>query len=72
MQKRIHDMEGKSYRPELLLSQPEDVASMILNALNLPQTAKVMDVHIRPAIKTRSSGFRLLSAGRASIDMATW
>jgi NADP-dependent 3-hydroxy acid dehydrogenase YdfG len=51
MQKRIHDMEGKSYRPEQLL-QPEDVASVILNALSLPQTAEVTDIHIRPAIKT--------------------
>jgi NADP-dependent 3-hydroxy acid dehydrogenase YdfG len=51
MQKRIHDMEGKPYCPEQLL-QPEDVASVILNALSLPQTAEVTDIHIRPAIKT--------------------
>src|SRR5262245_53669454 len=36
-QDRIHRMEGKPDRPELLL-QPEDVASVILNALSLPST----------------------------------
>jgi len=51
MQERIHRMEGKPYRPELLL-QPEDIASVILNALSLPRTAEVTDVHIRPMIKT--------------------
>ena len=51
MQERIHQMEGKPYRPELLL-QPEDVASVILNALSLPRTAEVTDIHIRPMIKT--------------------
>ena len=51
MQKRIHDMEGKPYGPEQLL-QPEDVASVILNALSPPPTAEVTDIHIRPAIKT--------------------
>jgi NADP-dependent 3-hydroxy acid dehydrogenase YdfG len=51
MQKRVHDLEGKSYGPEQLL-QPEDVASVILNALSLPQTAEVTDIHIRSMIKT--------------------
>ena len=50
-QERIHQMEGKPYRPELLL-QPADVASVILNALSLPSTAEVTDIHIRPMIKT--------------------
>jgi NADP-dependent 3-hydroxy acid dehydrogenase YdfG len=49
-QERIHRMEGKPYRPELLL-QPEDVASVILNALSLPSTAEVTDIHIRPMVK---------------------
>jgi hypothetical protein len=43
-------MEGKPYRPELLL-QPGDVASVIVNALSLPRTAEVTDVSIRPMIK---------------------
>jgi NADP-dependent 3-hydroxy acid dehydrogenase YdfG len=32
--------------------QPEDIASVILNALSLPRTAEVTDVHIRTMIKT--------------------
>ena len=51
MQERIHQHEGKPYRPELLL-QPADVASVIMNALNLPRTAEVTDIHIRPMMKT--------------------
>jgi NADP-dependent 3-hydroxy acid dehydrogenase YdfG len=51
MQERIHHMEGQPYRPELLL-QPTDVASVILNALSLPRTAEVTDIHIRPMLKT--------------------
>jgi NADP-dependent 3-hydroxy acid dehydrogenase YdfG len=51
MQEQIHRMHGKPYQPELLL-QPEDVASVILNALSLPPTAEVTDIHIRPMIKT--------------------
>jgi len=51
MQERIHHMEGRSYRPELLL-QPQDVASVILNALSLPRTAEVTDLHIRPMLRT--------------------
>jgi NADP-dependent 3-hydroxy acid dehydrogenase YdfG len=50
MQQRIHEAEGKLYRPELLL-QPEDIASVILNALSLPSTAEVTDIHIRPMRK---------------------
>jgi NADP-dependent 3-hydroxy acid dehydrogenase YdfG len=51
MQERIHRTEEKTYRPELLL-QPSDVASVIMNALLLPRTAEVTDIHIRPMIKT--------------------
>ncbi len=51
MQHRIHQMECKSYRPELLV-QPEDVASVILNALSLPRTAEITDVHMRPVIRS--------------------
>lgn len=50
MQEQICKLEGKPYRPELLL-QPEDVASIILKALSLPRTAEVTDIHIRPMIK---------------------
>lgn len=51
MQAHIHASEGKRYQPELLL-QPADVASVIVNALRLPRTAEVTDVHIRPMIKS--------------------
>jgi NADP-dependent 3-hydroxy acid dehydrogenase YdfG len=51
MQARIHEREGKPYRPELLL-QAKDVAAIILNALALPRTAEVTDIHIRPMIKS--------------------
>jgi NADP-dependent 3-hydroxy acid dehydrogenase YdfG len=49
MQARIHAADSKPYRPECLL-QPEDVASVVLNALSLPRTAEVTDIHIRPMI----------------------
>ena len=51
MQERIHKKEGRSYRSKIL-SQPEDVASVILNALRLPGTAEVTDIHIRPLMKS--------------------
>jgi NADP-dependent 3-hydroxy acid dehydrogenase YdfG len=51
MQERIYQMEGKPYRPELLL-QPDDVASVVVNALSLPRTAEVTDISIRPMIKS--------------------
>ena len=54
MQKKIFQTEKRPYRPELLL-QPEDVASVILNALSLPRTTEVTDIHIRPMIKSNRS-----------------
>jgi NADP-dependent 3-hydroxy acid dehydrogenase YdfG len=51
MQERIYEMEGKVYRPELLL-QPADVASVLVSALSLPRTAEVTDISIRPMIKS--------------------
>ncbi len=50
MQAAIHKAEGKEYRPERLL-QPEDVASVVINALRLPRTAEVTDIDIRPMQK---------------------
>jgi NADP-dependent 3-hydroxy acid dehydrogenase YdfG len=46
--------EGRSYRPDLLL-QPADVASVVLNALSLPWTAEVTNIHIRPMQKSTAS-----------------
>jgi NADP-dependent 3-hydroxy acid dehydrogenase YdfG len=51
MQERIFRAEGKLYRPDLLL-QPDDVASVVVNALGLPRTAEVTDISIRPMIKS--------------------
>jgi short-subunit dehydrogenase len=47
----IYRAEGKEYHPELLM-QPEDVASVVINALRLEQTAEVMNIHIRPMKKS--------------------
>ena len=43
--------EGRPYQPELLL-QPEDVASVVCNAVTLPWTAEVTDIMIRPMQKS--------------------
>jgi NADP-dependent 3-hydroxy acid dehydrogenase YdfG len=50
MQKLIHKMEGRKYNPELLM-QPKDVAEVVINAICLPRTAEVTDIHIRPFSK---------------------
>jgi len=50
MQAAIHRLEGKDYRPERLL-QPEDIASVVVNALCLPRTAEVTEIDIRPMQK---------------------
>lgn len=46
----IHEMEGKPYHPERLM-QPEDVASVVINALSLPRSAEVTDISLRPFAK---------------------
>jgi NADP-dependent 3-hydroxy acid dehydrogenase YdfG len=45
--------EGRRYRPAALL-QPEDIAAMIVQALSLPRTAEVTEIHIRPMRKSNS------------------
>ena len=52
MQARIHAADAAVYQPEFLL-QPDDVASVILNAINLPRTAEVTDIQIRPMVDQR-------------------
>ena len=47
----LHDKEGRPYQPGLLL-QPEDVASVVTNALALPWTAEVTNISIRPMQKS--------------------
>jgi len=55
MQVAVHKMEGKAYHPERLL-QPEDVASVVINALSLPRTTEVTDISIRPLVKQGEYG----------------
>jgi NAD(P)-dependent dehydrogenase (short-subunit alcohol dehydrogenase family) len=47
MQEEVHRYEGRPYAPERFL-QPEDVATAVLNALALPRTAELTDLHLRP------------------------
>lgn len=49
-QQRLHEADERDYRPERLL-QPEDVAAAVLAALELPRTAEVTDLHLRPFLK---------------------
>jgi short-subunit dehydrogenase len=49
-QARIYATEGKPYSAESLM-QPEDVASVVLNALAMPRTAEVTDVRARPMLR---------------------
>lgn len=51
MQEALYRQEKKVYRPDRLL-QPEDVASVVVQALMLPPTAEVTDISIRPMLKT--------------------
>jgi NADP-dependent 3-hydroxy acid dehydrogenase YdfG len=55
LQSRIHEAKALPYQPEHLL-QPEDVASIVLNALCLPETAEITDIHVRPMRRPLSSG----------------
>jgi NADP-dependent 3-hydroxy acid dehydrogenase YdfG len=55
MQSRIHEAKKLSYRPERLL-QAEDVASVVLNALRMPETAEITDIHVRPMRRQNQSG----------------
>ena len=50
-QAAIHEIEGRDYRPELLM-QPEDVVAVVINALGLPRTVEVTNISIRPLIKS--------------------
>jgi NADP-dependent 3-hydroxy acid dehydrogenase YdfG len=47
MQEEVHRFEGRSYDPGRFL-QPEDVAAPLVQALRLPRTAELTDLHIRP------------------------
>jgi NADP-dependent 3-hydroxy acid dehydrogenase YdfG len=49
MQQQIHRHEGRDYRPERLM-QPQDVAAMVLAAVQLPRTAEVTEIVMRPFV----------------------
>lgn len=51
LQEKVFASEGQVYRPELLL-QPDDVAAMIVASIQLPRTAEVTDIHLRPMRKS--------------------
>ncbi len=51
MQQKLYKSAQKDYEPGILL-QPMDIASVIVNTLELPGTAEVTDLHIRPFIKS--------------------
>ncbi len=50
-QEKLYRNHGSDYKPEVLL-QPEDIASVVLNALLLPRRAEVTEISIRPLAKT--------------------
>ena len=50
MQEQLHEREGREYRPERLI-QPEDVAQAIVWALQLPRTAEITEIAMRPMRK---------------------
>jgi NADP-dependent 3-hydroxy acid dehydrogenase YdfG len=47
MQEEVQRYEGNEYDPERFI-QPRDIAAAVLNALALPRTAEVTDLHVRP------------------------
>jgi NADP-dependent 3-hydroxy acid dehydrogenase YdfG len=51
-QERISRDQGREYEPDQLL-QPEDVASIVIEALTAPRTAEVTEIRIRPMLKPK-------------------
>jgi NADP-dependent 3-hydroxy acid dehydrogenase YdfG len=49
MQARVHEHEEREYEPEKLM-RPEDVATAVAAAIALPPSAKVTEIHLRPAV----------------------
>lgn len=50
MQEQLCRARGKDYEPDAML-RPDDVATAVVDALRLPESAEVTDLHIRPARK---------------------
>ena len=55
MQERLHRESSGPVRPYVAadLLQPDDVAAVVVQALSLPRTAEVTDLHVRPFVKPR-------------------
>lgn len=47
MQRLVHEFEQREYHPEAFL-RPQDVATQIVTAVDLPRPAQIVDVSIRP------------------------
>jgi NADP-dependent 3-hydroxy acid dehydrogenase YdfG len=47
MQEEIHLLEQRAYDPESLI-HPRDIAEIVVKSLQLPASAEVTDIHIRP------------------------
>lgn len=51
MQEAIFVAEGKKYMPELLI-QPEDVAAVVANLLQVAPRVEITDISLRPQVKS--------------------
>lgn len=49
-QRDIFALEGRAYHPERLM-QPADIAHVVLAALNVPKTAEITNIMLRPMLK---------------------
>jgi NADP-dependent 3-hydroxy acid dehydrogenase YdfG len=50
-QAEIFALENRPYPPERLI-QPADIAGLVLHLLDLPDTAEITDIKVRPRMKT--------------------
>ncbi|NLB65361.1 MAG: SDR family NAD(P)-dependent oxidoreductase [Lentisphaerae bacterium] len=50
MQEQVHQLENRPYQADRLM-RPDDVALMTMQALNLPPSAEVTEIVVRPAQK---------------------
>jgi NADP-dependent 3-hydroxy acid dehydrogenase YdfG len=64
MQRSLHEIEGQPYRPERLL-QPADIAELVACAVNLPLSAELVDLFVRPMQSTAERSPAAAAARRA-------
>jgi NADP-dependent 3-hydroxy acid dehydrogenase YdfG len=50
-QAQLYDAMSMPYHPDVLL-QPESIAQLVLTIVELPPTAEVTDIYVRPALKS--------------------